>query len=31
MRWTLEKIKARLALITALVYCRQEPLPSFGY
>lgn len=30
-RWTLDKIRQRLALIAPLVYCKTEPLPSFRY
>ena len=30
-RWTLEKLKARLALITPLVYKEKSPLPPFYY
>ena len=30
-RWTLEKLKARLALITPLVYKEKYPLPPFYY
>src|SRR5512137_390616 len=31
MRWTLDKIKRRLGLISPLVYCRQSTLPDFRY
>ncbi len=31
VRWTTEKITARLALIAPLVYRRREPLPPFRY
>jgi alpha-mannosidase len=30
-RWTLEKLKARLALITPLAYSNKSPLPPFYY
>ena len=30
-RWTLEKLKARLALITPLIYKDKSPLPAFYY
>ncbi|PKO10576.1 MAG: alpha-mannosidase [Chloroflexi bacterium HGW-Chloroflexi-2] len=30
-RWTLEKLKARLALITPLAYIEKSPLPPFYY
>ncbi len=30
-RWTPEKIKFRLELITPLVYIKRKPLPSFRY